>query len=63
MKFVYCLERRPSASTAATSFGQVDYFSLLPPFRRVICIDRFTAPPPPSKSYLPEILIEQYTKK
>lgn len=63
MKFVYCLERRPTALTAAASFGQVDYFSLLPPFHRAICIDQYTAPPPPAKSYLPEILLEQYRAK
>lgn len=40
---VYRLEYQPTLKSAATEFGTVPYFSLLPPFRKRVSIDRIIA--------------------
>ncbi len=64
LHFVYRLERLPGPPTAPTSFGQVDYFSLLPPFHRTLFIDRYSSlwKGPSTRQILPKILIDQYRK-
>jgi hypothetical protein len=62
LDFVYRLERGPTAITTPSSFGQIDYFSLLPPFHRTVWIDTFPDPArrPLSRQFLPKTLIDQY---
>jgi 4-amino-4-deoxy-L-arabinose transferase-like glycosyltransferase len=40
---IYRLEYEPTVETAATSFGYVSYFSVLPPFHKRVSIDRVLA--------------------
>lgn len=40
----YRLEYEPTAKTAPSEFGSVPYFSLLPPFRKQVSIDRVVTP-------------------
>jgi Dolichyl-phosphate-mannose-protein mannosyltransferase len=40
----YRLEFEPTAETVPSEFGSVPYFSLLPPFRKQVSIDRLVAP-------------------
>jgi len=40
------LEYEPTAETTLSEFGSVPYFSLLPPFRKQVSIDRIVAPKP-----------------
>lgn len=44
---IYVLEYSRGPESEPTAMGQVDYFSLLPPFRRTIYIDHYTTPVPP----------------
>lgn len=46
VKPVYRLEYAPVGESAATRFGSVSYVSLLPPFRKQVCIDRVVHPSP-----------------
>jgi hypothetical protein len=64
LDFVYRLESKPTAATVPSAFGQVDYFSLLPPFHRTVWIDTFPDPAkrPLSRQLLPKTLIDQYPK-
>jgi hypothetical protein len=43
VKPVYILEYRPTSDSMPTEFGTVPYFSLLPPFRKQVSIDRIVA--------------------
>jgi hypothetical protein len=62
--FLYRLERVPMPDTEPSPFGQVDYFSLLPPFHRTVLIDKYKTPTPaPVRQILPKILVEQYKSK
>ena len=44
VKPVYRLEYAPAADSVATPFGSVPYVSLLPPFRKQVCMDRIVHP-------------------
>jgi hypothetical protein len=73
MHMLYRLESEPTAVTSRTPFGTISYFSLLPPFHRTFCIDRFTDPwwlnptraatQPVERSLLPKVLLEQYANR
>jgi hypothetical protein len=71
MRTLYRLESNQTAVTASTPFGSVSYFSLLPPFHRTVCIDRFkdtwwldpvraATRPADTKQLLPKVLLDQY---
>jgi hypothetical protein len=71
MHVLYRLESTPTSVTTSTVFGTVRYFSLLPPFHRLVLIDRFTDPwwldpkraatrPADTKQSLPKVLLDQY---
>jgi hypothetical protein len=64
LDFLYRLERQPTAATTQTAFGQISYFSLLPPFHLTVFIDQLVdlKKRPPSRQWLPKILIDQYAQ-
>jgi hypothetical protein len=68
---LYRLEAAVTRATVATKFGSVAYFSFLPPFHRIVYIDRFTDPwwldpqkaatrPSRLHQLIPKTLLQQY---
>ena len=71
MDCLYELESRQTPVTEKSEFGTVEYFSVLPPFRRTIYIDRFIDPwwhdpakaaTRPDPQMLPKDLVKQYRR-
>ena len=74
IKPLYRLESKKTSATTSTPFGSVSYLSLIPPFHRVIYIDRFidawwldpvkaATRPADTRQLLPRILLDQYKRR